>query len=146
LNYWDSSALVKLYVNETDSSFFLNLARVSEAPILISDISKQEMLCTLYRKEQYGDLKAKSAQRVFNKFLSDEESGRLLIIPNGKDVAAISENVVRRTHQHQPPLMLRSLDLIHVSSALLVKATAIVTTDRRLRDITQMLGVKLLPQ
>jgi predicted nucleic acid-binding protein len=42
--------------------------------------------------------------------------------------------------------MLRSLDLIHVSSALLVKATAIVTTDRRLRDITQMLGVKLLPQ
>jgi predicted nucleic acid-binding protein len=146
LNYWDSSALIKLYVNEADSQFFLGLAKTSQAPLLVSDISRQEILCTLYRKEQYGDLKAKSAHRIFDKFLSDEESGRLLMIPNGKDVAIMSESIVRQAYQQQPPLMLRSLDVIHISSALLAKATTMVTTDKCLRDIAIISGIKLLPK
>jgi len=58
VNYWDTSALLKLYVPEHDSGYFLDLVVSSGRPIVSSAIAAAEILCTLYRKECAGDLKS----------------------------------------------------------------------------------------
>lgn len=146
MNYWDTSSLIKLYISESDSSYFLNLAKNSQSPLMSSDVSRQEILCTLYRKEQTKELKANAAQKLFAKFLADESKGRILIIPNGRDVVAESEHVVRQAYQNTSPIMLRNLDAIHVASALVAKATTVVATDKHLRDVAQLMGLDVLPE
>jgi len=61
LTYWDTSALIKLYAPEPDSSYFLELLAQAQQPPLSADITRAEILCTLYRKEQAGDLVAGAA-------------------------------------------------------------------------------------
>ena len=41
--------------------------------------------------------------------------------------------------------MLRSLDLIHVASALECKAKTLVATDVRLREVAKLAGLQVLP-
>ena len=145
MNYWDTSTLTKLYVREADSTYFLRLSQASQSPLITSDISRQEMLCVLYRKEQSHDLKPRAAAKLFTKFLEDEEAGRILTIPNGKDVVTASELIVQKIYKHIPPMILRSLDTIHLASALVAKATTIVTTDKRLRDVALLMNLNVLP-
>jgi predicted nucleic acid-binding protein len=145
LNYWDTSALIKLYVRESDSRYFINLAKTSSNPLLSSDVTRQEMLCALYRKEVAGDLKVKAASKLFEKFMNDEETGRILIIPNGRDVVIETEKLVKQSYGKNLPIMIRALDAIHVASALFAKATTMIATDRRLRDVALLTGLKVLP-
>ena len=83
MNYWDTSALIKLYAPEPDSPYFLTLLSRAEGPLLTSDITRAEVLCTLYRKEHAGDLAAGAAEVLFARFLADADAGRIVLIPNG---------------------------------------------------------------
>jgi predicted nucleic acid-binding protein len=49
--YWDTSALVKLYVTEADSSYFFQLISKTDEPIISSAVATAEALCVFYRKE-----------------------------------------------------------------------------------------------
>ena len=145
MRYWDTSALLKLYVSEPDSKYFLELVTSSDDPLLSADIVREEMLCALYRKEHAHDIKPGAATQLFKAFLADEQAGRIITIPNGKDVVLQAERLVRRAYAAAPALPIRSPDAIHVASALASKATVVVATDARLRDVAQQMGFKLLP-
>ena len=84
--YWDTSALLKLYVSEADSPYFLRLVVGSGESIISSSIASAEVLCVLYRKERARALKPGGARRVFGRFLADIHAGRILTIPFGRDV------------------------------------------------------------
>jgi len=71
VTYWDTSALLKLYVTEEDSPTFLKLVSDLEGPILSSVVVGTEVLCTLYHKEHAGDLKPGAAGAVFRQFMAD---------------------------------------------------------------------------
>ena len=144
MTYWDTSALLKLYVNETDSAYFETLA-AENRPIFTADIAREEMLCTLYRKELEGNVEPGSADLLFKQFLSDESAGRVVIVPNGRDVVTEAERLVKRCYAVTPLLMVRSLDVIHVASALVGKAKTVVATDSRLRAAAGAMGLNVLP-
>ncbi len=143
--YWDSSALLKLYVTEADSGYFLNLVANSSEPLLSADIAREEILCALYRKEYAGDLKSGAAAALFKRFLADENKGRIITIPNGRDVIAEAEILVQKAYKQPPALLIRSLDTIHIAAALASKASTVVATDQRLRNVAQLMGLKVLP-
>ena len=50
MQYWDTSALVKLFVFEADSEWFGSVARVNPV-ILSSAFARVELSCALFRKE-----------------------------------------------------------------------------------------------
>jgi len=54
VSYWDTSALVELYIAEADSPYFLQLIAGGDEPIVSPAIVTAEILCVLYRKEQVG--------------------------------------------------------------------------------------------
>ena len=145
MTYRDTSALVKLYAPEPDSPYFLNLIAQAQHPLLSSDIARAEVLCTLYRKESAGDLVGGAAATLFARFLSDVKAGRIVLVPNGSDVTAAMESVVKQAYSQAQPIPIRSLDALHIASALAGRATTVVATDTRLRDVAVLVGLEVLP-
>lgn len=144
MDYWDSSALLKLYVTEHDSGYFLDLIAKSGRPISTSAIAVTEALCALHRKERAGLLKSGGADTLFRRFLADCEKGRAVLIPYGLNIAVEAEKLMKLALERQP-VMIRSLDLIHLASASLSKAKSFVATDKRLREFATLLGFQLWP-
>lgn len=63
MSYWDTSAVLKLYVTEPDSRYFIDLVASSDTPLRTAQITYVEVLCALHRKEVAGDLLAGAAAR-----------------------------------------------------------------------------------
>ena len=142
--YWDTSALLKLYVAEPDSPYFLELLAGSEQQILSSSIVTTEVLCALHRKEIAGDLKRGAAQSVFRRFMTDVDAGRILTVPYGGDVMSEVRTVVRLAFGRPRPLAVHSLHAIHIGSALAARARTLVATDTRLREVASLVHLKVL--
>jgi predicted nucleic acid-binding protein len=145
VTYWDTSALVKLYIAETDSPYFLRLIAEGDEPIVCSAIATTEVLCVLYRKERARALRAGGARRIYAKFDQDVRSGRILTVPYGQDVEAQAEKLVKLVFARPRPILIRSLDVIHVSTALSSRSRDLVATDTRLREVAILAGLSVLP-
>ena len=145
MHYWDTSALLKLYVSEADSAFFLELISRTHEPVATSAIANAEVLCALSRKESVGDLKLGGASTVFRRFRADCLAGRILLIPYGLDLLPVMERLARLAFERRPPILVRSLDLIHLATAVAGKATTLVATDQRLRELAPLLPMDVLP-
>ena len=143
--YWDTSALFKLYVPEPDSDYFSDLVAKTEGPILSSNVIEIEMLCAFHRREQAGDLKSEPAEMLFESFLADLSASRIVTVPYGTDIAAKARGLVKLAYQRVPPLMIRSLDVIHVASALVSNTKTLVSTDPRLRELAELTDLKVIP-
>jgi predicted nucleic acid-binding protein len=143
--YWDTSALFKLYVRESDSPYFLNLAGESDEAIATSTISAAELLCAAYRKERAGELIPGGAAAVLQAFLKDCAEGRIVAIPYGEDVTAAVREVVKAAYSRPLPLMIRAMDAIHAGSAKAARAKTLVATDARLREAAALVKLKALP-
>jgi predicted nucleic acid-binding protein len=145
MDYWDTSALVKLYAREADSEHFLHLLETAIRPMYASAIADVEVLCALHRKERFQDIAPGSSLRLYERFLSDCATGRIVRVPYGADVASRAEEVVRAAFKRSRPVVIRSLDVIHIASALTIKANRVVATDSRLREVASLNSLALVP-
>ena len=144
MNYWDTACVLKLYTAETDSAAYLGLAAQATAPLLASEILTTELAYALHEKEWRGDLKRGSVEQVLKQFHADCVAGRWLLIPPGRDVLVQAALVAKSCYEHRPPITLRTLDGLHLATALLAKATHLVTTDERMRQAASALGLALV--
>ena len=55
------------------------------------------------------------------------------------------EAVVDRCYRQTPPIHLRTLDAIHMATALVVGEPEMVSTDKRLRDAAASFGLSVFP-
>lgn len=145
MTYWDTSAIFKLYVSESDSSFFLDLITQTQEQVTSSVILRVEVLCAAWRKEQSGEIKPGTANSVARKLNQHIEAGKVVLIPYGPNIVAEAEKLLQLIAKLTTRRMLRSLDTIHLASALEGKATSFVATDIRLREIAALAGLKVLP-
>lgn len=145
MQYWDSSALVKLYVPEEDTEFFVRLSALTDAAIHTSLIASVELVCAVLRAEVDGRIGSSAARQLIHQFDRDRETGRLVL----RDVGdAVREETVRLgtvAFHRKPPIMIRSMDLIHVATASVCGATHFVAVDKRLSDVASLLKLKVLP-
>ncbi len=143
--YWDTSALLKLYVAEDDSDYFIGLIARTDQAIVCSAISAVEILCALYRKESNRELKPGSARAALQRFQADSTAGRLVAVPYGEDVIDAAAKIVREAYLGAQPVTLRSMDAIHVASAMVVGSKTMVVTDARFRDVALMAKIRVFP-
>ena len=139
--YWDTSCVLKLYTPEDDSGVYLSMAAGSSEPLFSSEVLNTELFYALCQKELRGDIKPGWAERLHKKFCADVEKGRLVLLAVGHDVLAQTVEIARHCYKHRPPVMLRTLDGIHLGTALAAKCTEIITTDRRMRQGADLLGL-----
>lgn len=117
------------------------MADASSEPLFSSEVLDTELFYAFCRKETRGDIKPGWAERLHQKFRADVKRGRLVLLAVGHDVLAQAVEVARRCYAQKPPVMLRTLDGIHLGTALAAKCTEIVTTDRRMRQGADLLGL-----
>lgn len=145
MNYWDTSALLKLYVPETDSAYFTTLVSMAVGPLVTSELARLETYSALLRKERAGELPADAADLIFGYFAGDVSRGRILTLPIGADVVEAGLRLTRLAHATEPPILVRSLDTLHVASAVVSGAQNVVASDGRLRRLAQLAGLPQLP-
>lgn len=145
MNYWDTSALLKLYVREPDSPYFTSLVSSAASPLLTSDLARIEIYSALSRKERAGELETGAAEVLFASFQTDSTRGRIVTLPIGSDVLGEAIRLTRQAHGKTPPLLIRSLDTLHVASALVSGANTVIATDSRLRQLAATAGLAQLP-
>ena len=143
--YWDTSALLKIYVPEPDSAFFLDLVAESNQPVSTSVITTIEIRRALNRKEHAGDIRHVDAAKAMKRFCADCDEGRITRLPCNDETASLAQDLVDLANAGRKPIMIRSLDAIHLASAQATGATVVVTTDLRMRDLAAMLRLKLVP-
>src|SRR5438477_12715382 len=105
--FWDTSALVKLYVRERDSDRFVELARKSETRATISQLSIHEMRSALHRKAFARTIPPDAAELAYRKFHNDFDNAVLKLIPYGRDVTLEFDRVVRLCYRATPVVPIR---------------------------------------
>jgi uncharacterized protein len=124
--YFDSSALAKLVVRETETAAleeWLDSVRVSPISSVIARVELER----------------------FARLHGQEELLRVSSLLEGIDLLAVSDAVIRRAGSVEPAL-LRTLDAIHLATALQLSGeeTVVVTYDRRLGDACLLHGLDVV--
>lgn len=144
-SFWDTSAVMKLYVDEPDARPFRRLAQ-TPGSLLISAFTVHELHCGLHRKERSKALKPGMAEVLFEAFREEMKAEFFRpIIYDGRVEQHVLE-VVRRCYIAGQAVFLRVLDALQLASALSAGANDIVSTDARMRQGATLLGMKVFPR
>lgn len=145
MSNWDTSTLVKLYALEPDSAAFDNHDLNASSKAVTSRIALYEARATFQRKETEGILQAGTARSVYSQLVQDVSAGEWRLVELGADVEREYGEVLDRCYQEIPPILLRTLDALHLASARVAGETEVVATDKRMRDGATLLGFTLFP-
>jgi uncharacterized protein len=144
MSYWDTSCLIKLYVPEADSAE-CRAHVVGGATLATSEIARLEMYAALQRKEARNDLHPGGARRALAAYDADVAAGFVSVIAMDPAIVEKFEVIIDRCHHQSPPVLLRTLDAIHLASASVAAESEVVATDKRLREAALSLGFSVYP-
>lgn len=142
--YWDTSAIVPLYVDEASSSDWQSLLIQSSTPAKSSTLSVTEFHCALRRKKFRRNLSGDCVEALIKKFTEDCEHGRWELYPIGADIIQASLHAAEKSHAAPDPVPLRSLDSLHLATALTLRCDTFATGDQRLAAAAEKLGFEVL--
>jgi len=144
--FWDTSALIKLYVRERDSGHFHHLIQALPEKTAISELTLAEMHRALWAKELARAVPANFAQKAYREFRADVEAAVLAVLPFGRAVQEEFDRIIPICYQAGPPVPIRTLDGLLLASAVTAKAVQLVSTDSRMRAAGTLLGLYVLPE
>src|SRR5580658_1690645 len=136
--YWDTSCLFKLYAPEPDSTI-LRAHALKSATIVTSQITRLEIWAALQRKETSRDLQPGGARTALDAYDADVAAAMISVKPLDRAVVEKFEAIIEQSARNSPPLPLRTLDAIHLSTAAAFAESQIVATDNRLREAASTL-------
>lgn len=111
--YFDSSALVKRYLEEDGTAKMREIA--DNAPVIsTSKLTYPEILSAFARKYKRGDITEREFYKATNKFETDWE--QFLVIEFQDELLPIINKIVKKHY-------LRGADSVHLSSALWLEYT-----------------------
>ncbi len=133
MNYFDTSALIKRFVNERGSDLVAAIV-ARQGPIATAKIAYAEVHAGLARKRREGGLSAKQYGRTRETFEEDWEA--YVRVDLHDDILVLARDLIQR----HP---LRGFDAIHLASALslrtaLGEAIRFVAADARLLQAAEV--------
>mgnify|MGYP006439680667 CR=1 FL=1 len=142
LEYWDTSCLLKLYCLEEDSHDFLALLANADTPPVTSKLSVTELYFAFQQKMRRGETQGQSPTALFSYFENDLECNRICLLPWGDDVFKKARELADICYSDpRAPVLLRSLDGIHLASAILASCKRIHSSDDRMNQAIKKLGL-----
>lgn len=137
--YLDTCVLVKLVCHEPDSEAWHDL--VLGHPVVTSELAVAEVRSALLAKERLGRLPPRfrlESWRLFQEKLRDQEFTLLCL---DRRVVERATGVLEQCHPRVP---LRTLDALHVATAELHGGEKVASSDQRVRDACELLGLPLV--
>ena len=114
MNYFDSSALVKRYVEETGTNSVKSILSTGEE-IATSKLTYPEILSALMRKHRAGEIAKKLLQDIVARF--ERDWYHILVLEFHNDLLQIVKFLIEK----HP---IKAADAIHLSSALWLKLSS----------------------
>ncbi len=139
--FFDSSALVKAYVNEDGTGVVIGAINRLNGLLFISDFVALEVLTTL--RTAFRDADRGRWREVITEFTADFE-GTFHVVDVGPDVLGRATTLVMEHRRARA----RSMDLLHLATALELQATrpampvTMVTSDRDLAALCREVGLR----
>jgi uncharacterized protein len=136
--YLDSSALIKLFVSEAGSGA-LNLAILGAQDVIIADLTLTEMSSAMGRLTREGRI-TRAAARIFHQKATELSRSyrRLELTP---PIHRRAERLLLTSTK----VPLRTLDALHIASALDADVATMVSYDARLREASELHGLFVAP-
>ena len=140
-DYWDTSCLLKLYCQESDSETFRNKIAAALEPPVASTLTRTELSYAFQQKAVRGETGGHHAETLFDFLQKDIRMGRIRLFPIGSDVLERAERIASQCYDAPEPIFLRTLDGIHLATAQMTKSRRIISTDDRMNKAAQLLGM-----
>jgi uncharacterized protein len=140
--YLDSSALTKLYLAELETPHVAQWVREQAEAIPFSFLHELELSSALERRQFAAELTPTGAKRIVRAIEVDLQNG-VLRRPtlDWSNVFSTAIRLVRRHGQRG----LRSLDSLHIASALQIRPRMLITFDQKQASAAAREGLKVLP-
>lgn len=138
--YLDTCVLVKLVSLEPDSEAWHGL--VLGHPIVTSELAVAEVHSALLAKERMGRLPPRTRSEGWRLFQEKVREQEFVLLPLDRRVVERASGVLEQCHPRVP---LRTLDALHVATAELHGGERVASSDQRVRDACELLGVPLAP-
>jgi predicted nucleic acid-binding protein len=143
LYYLDTSALVKLYVQEPGTQGLLGLAaRSSDHRFAVLDLARVELHSAIRRRQRDGDLDVRVAGQILARFDQHMET-RFVRQPVNEPLVDIALTLLER----HP---LRAYDAVQLAGCLVLKASSgveppiFVCSDRQLVEVAEGEGLAVV--
>lgn len=140
--YFDTSALLKFYIQEEGSEVVADLLEnIGSDGISILDITLLELRSAVRRRERQEDMSEREANRTIDKIRQDETSVYLV---QSLD-SSVTEEAIRVLDTHP----LKTLDALQLAGCLVIgrrmsEAPTFVCADTRLNDAARLEGLVTL--
>ncbi|KAA1258038.1 Ribonuclease VapC46 [Rubripirellula obstinata] len=142
--YWDTSALLKLYAPETDSSDYRRLLISKPEPIAISTLHFVELYYALVAKECRGEIQPGAAKLLFQSFRRHVDERRYMSIEVDAKATAFSCQILDQCMGIANPIPLRSLDGLHLGPMKSAGVTQLVAADLRMKHAAQAVSFAII--
>lgn len=139
----DSSLIVALYLAEVDSVRADAACAGVPPPILLTDWHRVEIANAFQRAVKNARITAAQAAQLWQDFTTDIAAGRFEIA--ALDHAAVLARTLMLTQKHTATTGTRSLDLIHIATALEICAVEFLSFDHRQRQAASAEGLMVTP-
>jgi predicted nucleic acid-binding protein len=139
--YLDSCVIVKLVSHEPDSEAYHRI--VWGQPVVTSELAVAEVRSALLTKERAGRISHSDrvkGWRIFQDKIRDQE---FLLLTLDRRVIERAGAIIDQCH---PRVALRTLDAIHVATAELHGGEQMCSSDQRVCEATDFIGLQLTPR
>jgi predicted nucleic acid-binding protein len=136
--YVDTSALLKWYVAEPGSEAVADWIERQPA-LAFSRLGWLEFRCAVNRRRRGGDLDAATAADVLERFFADVEDGAFTLLPLADAHALAADDLIARL-----ATPLRTLDALHLATAMAHRAESIATADLVLSRAAHEVGMTVV--
>jgi predicted nucleic acid-binding protein len=141
--YADSSFLFSLYAQDVNTERAAELVARSRLVFLLTQFQRFELCNAFHLSAFRRHASLGEAQRLVRQFTEDVEQGTFLEVPLvWSEVFALAEKLGTG---NTAELGTRSLDILHVASAVVLKASLFCTFDKRQGDLARKAGLKVKP-
>lgn len=141
--YLDTSAFIKLYLQENGSAEVHRIVVAQEDPLPVTHLTELEFCNALRFKVSLTEMVAEDVERLISLYRERKWSGQYFVPP--LDPIALHELCLVMT-ERTPTIGCRALDILHVATARLCDTAMFVTADKRQAALAEAEGriVKLI--
>ena len=139
--YVDTSVIVKLYIKEEYSQESSNWLKENNEAIPLTSFHELELINAIHLKQFRYEITLDETHLIMLKFEEHEKCG--IYYRPQLDWSEILTHAIDLSKKHSASIGSRSLDILHVASALSINADRFLTFDDRQTRLAALAGLKI---
>ena len=139
--YLDTSVIVKLYIKEKYSRDTSHWLKENNEAIPLTSFHELELINAIHLKQFKAEITLDETRLIMSRFEEHEKSG--VYYRPQLDWSAIFIHAIDLSKKHSTRTGSRSLDILHVASALSINADRFLTLDDRQTGLAKLADLKI---